>query len=181
MEALILLADGFETTEALATYDIFKRSHQINPTLVSISSSKEVISSQGIKIQADAILDEVNTSIYDMLILPGGKKGVENLGNSQKVAFLVKSFFANPNKEVHAICAAPSILGKLGLLEGRKYTCFPGFEGPWGKYTEEGVTVDKELITGKSMGYTIPFALAIVERHYGKEIVASIEKGTLGK
>ena len=115
-----------------------------------------------------------------MLILPGGKKGVENLKKNKDVLNLVRFFFLTPGKEVHAICAAPSILGELGLLKDRHYTCFPGFEGKEGTYTKEGVTKDGNLITGKSMGYTIPFALAIVEAHFGKETVAQIEKGTLG-
>ena len=181
MKALILLAEGFETVEALATIDIFKRSHRIDPLSASISSSKGVLSSQGILVQADVLLSEINPDEFDMIILPGGKKGVENLKKDANVTSLVRKFDANPNKEVHAICAAPSILRELGLLNERTYTCFPGFEGKEGTYTGEGVTIDDNLITGKSMGYTIPFALAIVERHFGTECVKEIEKGVYGK
>ena len=85
MKALILLAEGFETVEALATYDILKRSHRIDPTLCSIGADLPVVSSQGIKIQAEAILARTDLTDFDMIILPGGKKGVENLKASQDV------------------------------------------------------------------------------------------------
>ena len=181
MIAYIFLAEGFETVEALATYDIFKRSHEIDPILVSISSSKQVLSSQGILVQADTTLSEIDLDKGDMIILPGGKKGVENLKDSAEVARAVLLYYDLPEKEVHAICAAPSILQELGCLYRRTYTCFPGFEGEMGTYTGEGVTVDGNLITGKSMAYTIPFALAIVKAHFGQECVDRIEVGAYGK
>ena len=181
MKALILLAEGFETVEALATYDVFKRSHQIEPTLCSIADSLSVLSSQGILVKADVLLQGLDLSAYDMLILPGGKKGVENLSASQAVEEAILYFWNARDKEVHAICAAPSILRKMGLLDKRTYTCFPGFEGEEGHYTGKGVEVDDDLITGKSMGYTVEFALAIVNRHFGDETVHSIEKGVYGK
>lgn len=180
MKALILLAEGFETVEALATYDVFKRSHQIEPTLCSISESISVLSSQGILVKADVLLQKADLSAYDMLILPGGKKGVENLKASEGVKKAILYFWEKEGKEVHAICAAPSILREMGLLNERTYTCFPGFDGPEGRYTREGVETDGDLITGKSMGYTVDFALAIVKRHFGQETVDAIKKGVYG-
>lgn len=182
MRALILLADGFETVEALATYDIFARSHEIHPTLVSCQSdSRTATSSIGVLVEAELTLEEIKPEDYDILILPGGKIGVENLKANPKVKELITVFWNHPNKEVHAICAAPMILREMGLLNEKRYTCFPGFEGKEGTYTGEGVTADGSLITGKSMAYTIPFAMEIVKAHYGQDVLERIEKGTLGK
>ena len=179
MKALILLAEGFETVEALATYDVLKRSHRIEPTLCSIGSDLPVISSQGIKIQAEAVLGRIDLSEFDMLILPGGKKGVENLKASEDVKNAIWAMHLQ-DKDVHAICAAPSVLCEMGLMEHARYTCFPGFQSGNGEYTGEGVVNDEGLITGKSMGYTIAFAEEIVRHYYGEEAVNEIRKGTLG-
>ncbi|MBQ9457413.1 MAG: DJ-1/PfpI family protein [Bacilli bacterium] len=180
MKALILLAEGFETVEALATYDILKRSHRIDPTLCSIGADLPVVSSQGIKIQAEAILARTDLTDFDMIILPGGKKGVENLKASQDVVSAIWTMLLM-DKDVHAICAAPSILCEMGLLNHSRYTCFPGFQSGEGEYSGEGVTNDEGLITGKSMGYTIPFAEEIVRYYFGEEAVEEIRKGTLGR
>ena len=184
MTALILLADGFETTEALTTYDILCRSHLIQPTLCSISASKAVVSSHGVTVVAPvcfADVEDFDPLGFDMLILPGGKKGVDNLFASDAVTALIMAYWSNPNKQVHAICAAPSLLARRGLLEGRRYTCFPGFQSGKGEYTGEGVTVDGNLVTGKSMGYSIPFAEAIIALNCGEDAVKAIRPGTLGQ
>lgn len=179
MKCCILLADGFETTEALTCYDILCRSKAIEPKLVSITPSLEVTSSHGVKVEAQASIQNIKLEDFDFFVLPGGKRGVDNLGKSEEVAHLLLSAFA-AKKDVHAICAAPSILGNLGYLDGKRYTCFPGFQKGNGVYTGEGVTIDGNLITGKSMGYTIPFAEAIVEKYAGLDIVNAIRTGTLG-
>ncbi|MCR5491935.1 MAG: DJ-1/PfpI family protein [Bacilli bacterium] len=179
MKCCILLADGFETTEALTTYDVLVRSHKIEPELVSISASFGVTSSHGVTIRAARLIKGVDVEDYDFIILPGGKKGVDNLKSSGDVhAFLLKAI--EKGKDVHAICAAPSILGELGYLDGKRFTCFPGFQVGKGTYTGEGVTVEGNLITGKSMGYSIPFAEAIVAKYCGQETVEMLRKGTLG-
>ena len=179
MNCYILLADGFETTEALTTYDVLVRSHAIEPRLVSIHARYEVTSSHGVIVKAHLLLSEAKLENVDFLILPGGKKGVDNLKSSEDVhAFLLKAI--EMGLHVHAICAAPSILGGIGYLDGKRYTCFPGFQVGKGEYTGDGVTVDGNLITGKSMGYSIPFAEAIVAKYCGEGVVMNIRKGTMG-
>ncbi len=179
MNALVLLADGFETVEALQTVDVLTRTHKIEVTTASITSSLTVESSIGIQVQAKALLKDISLQNYAFLVLPGGKKGVENLGKSPLVLQAVKEFLDN-GKDVHAICAAPSILGGLGYLDGLPYTCFPGFQKGEGDYKDTGVVVTSHIITGRSMGYTLPFAEAIVERYLGKEGKASIAPGVYG-
>ena len=164
MKAIILLADGFETVEALQTYDVLKRAKQFDVRLVSISSSLEVHSSIGVAVKAEKLIDEIHPEEEDMLILPGGKLGVENLSRSEKVIQMIHDFF-RLGKDVHAICAAPSILGSLGYLDELSYTCFPGFQVGNGLWQDQGVVITDHIITGRSMGYTLEFAEAIV-RHY---------------
>ncbi|MCR5348127.1 MAG: DJ-1/PfpI family protein [Bacilli bacterium] len=179
MNALILLADGFETVEALQTYDVLQRSKMFQVRLVSVSSSLTVRSSHGVTVQADALLNEVDAREEDILILPGGKLGVENLGKNEKVLELIR-YFLQHEKDVHAICAAPSILGKLGYLNDVPYTCFPGFETNPDLWQDVGVVETKHIITGRSMGYTLPFAKTIVAHYFGEKTVEAIRPGIEG-
>ena len=178
--ALILLADGFEETEALSTHDIFTRSHEIKTTLASIKDGLVVTTSMGLKVFADTLLKDINPDDYDFLVLPGGKLGVDNLKASQEVISLVKRFHEE-GKGHYAICAAPSILGELGYLDGRNYTCFPGFQVGKGNWLDEGSVTDGDLITGRSMAYTIEFAEAIVKKEVGDKALERIYPGTRGK
>jgi 4-methyl-5(b-hydroxyethyl)-thiazole monophosphate biosynthesis len=175
----ILLADGFEQTEALTTHDIFCRSHEIEPVLVSTMGRLEVTSSMGLRVQAHALLESLREEDFDFLVLPGGKKGVENLKANPKVIDLVKAFH-EAGKPHFAICAAPSILGELGYLDGLDYTCFPGFEKGKGHYRDEGAVICQETVTGHSMYYTIAFAEKIVELELGKEALERTYPGTRG-
>ena len=123
MRGLLLLADGFEDTEALTTRDVLIRAG-IEITTASINDRREVQSSFGVFVLADALLKLIfDTTPYDFLVLPGGGRGTRNLGESQLVAMYIEKF-VKANKLVCAICAAPSILGKLGYLTTEKYNCF---------------------------------------------------------
>ena len=179
IKGMILLADGFEQTEALQAHDAFRRTGKIQPVLVSIHDRKEVESSSGVKVIADGLLSENKGEGYAFLMLPGGKRGVENLKHSPEVISLIKAFRAE-GKPVYAICAAPSILGELGYLDGKNYTCFPGFQTGKGHYIDQGAVVDGDLITGHSMGYTLAFAEAIIKKLLGEEAVLAIHPGTMG-
>ena len=179
-KGLLLLADGFEETEAISTHDILSRTHEIDCVLASISSSKEIVTSMGLVVKANCLLSEVDEEEFDFLILPGGKVGVNNLKACPRVKELVLSFHKK-GKGVYAICAAPSILGELGLLDGKNYTCFPGFETGKGNYLkDEGAVRDGDLITGHSMAFTIPFAEEIVKKECGEEALKRIAPGTRG-
>lgn len=178
-KGLMLLADGFEITEALTTLDILKRSHVLACNLASIGGSSVVTSSSGVQVIADSFLSDARLSDYDFLILPGGKVGVDNLKASPKALEAVQCFHKS-GKGVYAICAAPSILGALGILDGKKYTCFPGFQKGQGEYVDATFVEDGNIITGHSMAFTIPFAEAIVKKEAGLEALESTYPGTRG-
>ncbi len=175
---VIFLADGFETCEALIPLDLLKRAG-IEVETVSISNQYEVVSSHDVEVKADKLFEEIDFESYDAYFLPGGLNGTNNL--FAHVALkngLVKE--SEKGKVICAICAAPSILGKIGLLKDKRYTCYPGFEGDYeGDYTKEKVVVDGNIITGKGMGASIEFAYEIIkyliDENEAKKVLMSIQ------
>ena len=162
----VLLADGFEEIEALAPVDILRRAGLALET-VGITG-KVVCGAHGITVEADILPEKANEKI-DLLILPGGMPGAANLDASPAAMALLE----RAEKEgalLAAICAAPFILGKRGLLRGKRYTCFPGFEeGLDGIHCpEERVVRDGRVITAKGMGAAAEFGLMLLSA-LGKE------------
>jgi len=175
----MLFADGFEDVEAVATRDVLVRAG-IEVVDARIKEDETVISSHKMYFNHLKRLSEVNLSEFSGIILPGGSRGVNNLLNSGEVIETVKKFAAS-NKLVCAICAAPMVLDKAGLLENKNFTCYPGCEvGLKGNYTGEEVVVLDKIITARSMLYSIPFGLAIIEKLLGKEISGKIYKQIAG-
>jgi len=168
MLAYLFLANGFEEIEAIAPIDILRRAN-INIQTVSISNTKEVTGAHGIIIHADLLFTEAHFSINEMLILPGGMPGTKNLDAHQGLKKILSEQSEKGGK-IAAICAAPSILGKMGLLKGKEAICYPGFEEAL-----SGVVISRSLvvksgniITAKGAGVAAEFALKIVEELKGK-------------
>lgn len=157
----ILLGTGFEETEAVAPGDVLRRA-QIPMQYVG-TGGKTVAGAHGISIQADITLEEMDLSQMDMLVLPGGLGGVESIESSAG-AMAAISYALEHGKFVAAICAAPTILGKQGLLDGRNAVCYPGCEGSMGKavvHPEKETVVDGNIITGRAPGAAIEFGLTL--------------------
>lgn len=175
MKAVVFLADGFEECEALIVVDILRRAG-IETVMASIGEQLEVDSSRHIKVLADTLADDVDYESADLVLLPGGRLGTENLGKSELVLKKCREFAKN--KHVAAICAAPSILAGQGLLEGKKATCHPDFEDrmPGALLTGESVTVDGTIITGQGLGATFDFSFKLVELLIGDDKVQQIKK-----
>ena len=167
----VLLADGFEEIEALTIVDLLRRA-QIYVDTISIMEDYTVHGAHGINIQTEDLFEEVNFVESDMIVLPGGMPGAATLDKHEGLRKLLLDFAAK-GKPIAAICAAPMVLGKLGLLKGKKATCYPGFE----QYLEgaecvsEPVVRDGSIITGMGPGAAMEFALAIVDMLVGKEKV----------
>ncbi len=158
----ILLADGFEEIEALACCDMLRRA-EIKVSLASIGE-KYVTGSHGITVKADMIAKDIAFEDVDGIILPGGMPGTLNLQKDEKVQNLIVYCIGN-KKLVGAICAAPMILGDLGILDGKRATCFPGFEENLTGATvcDDPVVTDGNIITGKGAGAAMMFGAAIAE------------------
>ena len=159
----IFMAEGCEEIEGLTVVDVLRRA-KMEITMVSITDAKTVTGSHGVTFEADACLSDVDFTEYDGVILPGGLPGTTNLSECAQVVSLIKEF-AELDKLVAAICAAPSVLGKNGLLEGKKATSYPGYEEemPGCTYLTDSVVRDGNIITSRGMGTAIDFALAILE------------------
>jgi 4-methyl-5(b-hydroxyethyl)-thiazole monophosphate biosynthesis len=173
----ILLADGFETVEALAPCDMLRRAG-VPVQLVGVGGTT-LTSGQQMAVQADCALEELDASQVEMVLLPGGLMGVENLQNSSAAMALVRQCAAE-GKYVAAICAAPTILGKLGLLEGKRAVCYPGMEsGLTGAEVckGSGVVVDGTIVTAEAAGSSIAFGLKLVELLKGRVTAERIGLG----
>ncbi len=170
----ILLADGFEETEAVTPWDILKRA-DADIFLVSVSGNKYVTGAHGLVTATDLILDGIAYD-FDMLFLPGGKTGTNNLAASENVKKILL-YAADKNKYIAAICAAPSVLGKYGLLKNKKATCFPGFEDKLkgAVIADEKVVRDGNIITGKGMGVAQEFGYCLAEVLCGKETADNLK------
>ena len=159
MNTAIFFADGFEEIEGLTVVDMFRRAG-IPIQTVSISDSLTVTGSHDIKVQADCLLADFDFNTVEMLILPGGMPGTTNLSKCEPLCDALMQF-SRQGRYLAAICAAPSILGSLGILNGRVATCYPGFEKKlFGAYiTTDPVAKDGHVITSRGMGTAIEFAL----------------------
>ena len=171
----VFLADGFEEIEAIAPVDMLRRA---GLEVKTVGIGKRVVTSgRGISVNADIIDSEAVFDNLQMIVLPGGIPGAENLFNSE----IVKKFiaFANENKlHIGAICATPFILGKMGLLKGIKATCYPGYEKDLegAIIANESIVADKNFITARGAGVSIEFGLALVAALCGKEKADKIQK-----
>ena len=176
----MFLAEGFEEVEALAPLDLIRRAG-LEIKTVGVGS-KTVTGSHGISVTADITVDELADNTHDMVILPGGMPGTKNLDANETVHKAISDAIKN-GAYVCAICAAPMILGKLGLLVGKKATCFPGFEEylAGAIVTGDKVAVDGRIITAKGMGAAIEFGLAIVAELKGKATADELSRAVMFK
>jgi 4-methyl-5(b-hydroxyethyl)-thiazole monophosphate biosynthesis len=157
---LVLLAEGFEESEMIVPVDVLRRA-QFHVDLMSIGSL-EVVSTHGVRIMADKLFSE--DAQYDALFLPGGQPGTRNLMADDRVLSLIRRF-VQEDKIVSAICAAPSILAKAGILKGKNVTSYPMNDletiFAMAHYKTEEVVIDGNLITSRGVGTVFPFAYAL--------------------
>ncbi len=174
MKVLTLIATGYEDLEAIGTIALLRRA-KIDVDVCSVENLRHVLGHYGVNVEVDILLNDIDTSEYDALFLPGGMPGVDNLFKEELVHELVKHFSAH--KILACICAAPSIPGRLGLLKDKKFTCYPGFEDycQGGIYQSEQVVVDNNLITGKAAGCVHEFAFAIIAKLKGVHMAEKIK------
>ncbi len=164
------LAEGFEEIEAISIIDVLRRA-EFKVEVVSITGELEVTGSHNIKVTADALFEDIDYSVIDMIVLPGGMPGAANLKAHSGLREQILNF-NDSEKPMAAICAAPMVFGNLGLLKEKQATCYPGFEDELhgAIITGEAVAEAGNIITGKGAGVAIKFALKIVEKFNGKEV-----------
>lgn len=175
MKVWVLLANGFEESEALSPVDVMRRAG-IDVRLLSITDEVLVESSHGVRVVADGTLKDEKGD-FDLVMLPGGTPGSRNLDSSSEVKSVLTTA-VNSDKWIAAICAAPMVLGHMGLVKGLRVTVYPGFEGEMTDAVVTGnqVETDGKIITGIGAGASFAFGLAIVKALKGDEVALSIKE-----
>lgn len=166
----LFLVNGFEEIEAITPIDLLRRAG-IELTTVSVTGNELVQGAHGITVKADQLFEKCDFTDAQMLILPGGGT---MLGDYPQFCELLLKHNA-ANKQIAAICAAPAILGKLGILQGKQATCYPGFESVLGESYVGGLVVDsKNVITAKGPGLSADFAFSLIEKLKGSEVADQV-------
>ncbi len=170
---LVPLAEGFEEIEALTVVDVLRRA-EVEVVMAGVGR-RQLAGKHGVRVIADTVLEEVADQTFDMLVLPGGVPGVPNLAADATVARVVEAHAAS-GAWVTAICAAPSILGDLGLLDGKAATIHPGWRDKLtcDDYREETVVRDGKVVTSRGPGTALPFALTLARILVGEEKAGAV-------
>ena len=166
-KAVVFFAEGTEECEALLVVDLLRRA-KVDVTIASATGNRAITSSHKVHITADALAEDIDYSDVDMVVLPGGIPGTPNLAANKTVTDTCVSFASG--KKVAAICAAPSVLAQLGLLEGRKATAHAAFQDQLtgAEVLDTEVVVDGNITTSYGLGGAIPFALELVRQLAGQ-------------
>ncbi len=172
----VFMADGMEEVECLSVVDMLRRGG-VETETVSVMGRREVTGSHNITVLADRTFEEADFEDTDLLFLPGGMPGTLNLGAHEGLCALLKKFAAE-NKRLAAICAAPSVLGDLGLLAGHTATCYPGFESrlKGAAYTRTGVVTDGLITTGRGVGFAVDMGLELVRLLEGEKKADTLKR-----
>jgi 4-methyl-5(b-hydroxyethyl)-thiazole monophosphate biosynthesis len=177
-KVVLVLADGFEEVEAMSIIDVLRRAEL--DTVIAGLHDGPIISTRKVKVLPDMVIDMVKVDDFDMIVLPGGQPGADNMHADERVIQLIKKF-AQQNKLIGAICAAPIVLAKAGVLQGKHVTSFPSYRDRFESslYEEKTVVEDGNILTSRGPGTALAFALAIVERLVGKEKAQKIKAAML--
>ena len=178
----LFLAEGFEEIEALTVVDLCRRAG-LDITTVSITEETLVMGSHKIPVVADTVMSNVDWDSADVLVLPGGKLGTQNLASCDVLTSKLDAHVA-AGKLACAICAAPAlVLGARGLVDGKRACCYPGLENhlKGAEVTANNVTVDGNIVTSRGLGTSIDFALAIIEKLDSKEKADEIARSVVYK
>ncbi|AMC93751.1 hypothetical protein AOC36_07060 [Erysipelothrix larvae] len=179
-EVVVMIAQGSEEIEALSVVNVLRRGN-VDVVLMSIHDDKRIVGARNIVIEADVTFDETLIRNAKSIVLPGGVEGTEHLLHFEPLRRILKEI-----QETHligAICAAPSILADVGILDGKHATSNPGYKEKVMAhpvlYSEETVVKDDRIITSRGMGTSLPFALELLESLIGKDIRKEVEQGVV--
>ncbi|MDR3240170.1 MAG: DJ-1/PfpI family protein [Clostridiales bacterium] len=180
MKTALFLITGFEEIEALTTVDVLRRG-QADVKMISLTDENWVTGSHGITVQTDLTLSEAMESDFKMLILPGGPGAAHYQTHKAFADYLIQQ--SQAEKIIAAICAAPTFLGKLGLLKGKRAVCYPGMEKDLAgaELSTEMVVTDGNIVTAKGPAATLYFGLKLLEIAAGKDTADNVRKGMLAE
>lgn len=178
----IFLAPGVEEVEATATVDALRRG-EMDVVTVAVGDNLQVKGATGQTLVADSLISDINTDDADWLIIPGGDPGAQNLAANSTVNDMILKHVGK-NGRIASICAGPAVvLAPLGVLKGKKATCYPGLgdaiNTTGGEYVEQAVVVEPGLITSEGPATTLPFAIEIIRATKGDKAAESVASGML--
>lgn len=178
-EVCVFLADGFEEIEGLTVVDLLRRA-EVSVNMVSVTGRYEVEGAHGIRIQADALFEEMKYETIGMIVLPGGMPGTVHLEEHEGLKSLIQ-IFDQEQKYIAAICAAPRILGRMGLLAGRKAVSYPSVEAELtgADVVREPAVISDHIITSRGLGTAIDFSLALISILLEEEKAAEIQQSVV--
>lgn len=173
--AYVFFADGFEEMEAIGTVDILRRAG-MDVVSVSVKNTPEVVGAHQVKVIADTVISQVDAGDAEWLILPGGMPGAQNLHGCQELQALL-NIQNGKGLKIAAICASPAVvLGQLGLLDGKKATCYPGFEGKCkgAVMKDERCVIDGNIVTANGPSSVTNMCFAIISISKGREVAVRV-------
>lgn len=176
----LFLAEGFEEVEAITPIDFLRRSGV--DLIIAGVTGKTVTGAHGVNIECDVEVSQLSGDL-DGVVIPGGMPGASNIAADDQTMKIIAAALES-GALVGSICAAPAVvLGSAGLIEGRRFTCYPGFENSFtgSAFSEDRVVIDGNLITSRGPGTAAEFSLALIEYLCGEEARDQIYKGTLQK
>jgi 4-methyl-5(b-hydroxyethyl)-thiazole monophosphate biosynthesis len=174
----VIIADGFEEVEAVAVIDVLRRA-EIDTAIVGLHEGN-VTSARKVRIIPDTMIDSVRAEDFDVIVLPGGQPGSDNLNADARVKELVRQF-SKKGKITAAICAAPYVLANAGVLSGKHVTCYPTYKDRLGDsvYEEKSVVIDGNVLTSRGAGTALDFGIAIIEKLVGRDKALKIRDSML--
>ncbi len=178
MKIMVLLAEGFEEVEFVTIVDILRRAG-VEVTIVGLKAGS-ISGSHGIRVMPDTSMDSISGDQFDGLVLPGGYPGFANLGEDERVLELVREMSLS-GRYLTAICGAPSVLSKAGVIEGKKVTIHPGVRDllTSGSYVDQRVVVDGRVVTSQGPGTAMEFSLKLVELFAGRAKMEEVREDIL--
>lgn len=179
-KVLVTLAPGFEEIETITVVDILRRAGA--RVVMAATEEGPIQGSRGISVLPDTLIDQVDDGEFDLVVLPGGQPGTQNLQNNARVTAIIQKMHQD-HKQVAAICAAPTILHSAGILKNAAATSHPSVKDQMAgiDYSEERVVVDGNIVTSRSPGTALEFALKLVEILFGRERVDTVNQGVMAR
>ncbi len=173
------LAEGFEEIEAITIIDVLRRA-DLDVTVVSVTGHELVSGAHQLQVKTDVLFESLNYNLVDMIVLPGGMPGADNLNSHEGLRKNILKF-NQEGKPLGAICAAPLVFGQLGLLKGKRAVCYPGFENQLegAEVMMEPVVKSGNITTGRGIGAALQFSLQLVEDLISKEKAQDLAKQML--
>jgi len=181
MNVIVPLATGFEEVEASSIIDILRRG-EVSVTTAGLSGKAPIEGAHGIKFIADTAIDEIDAGDYDAIVLPGGSPGFTNLGDDKMVLDLVREMHRD-KKYIAAICGAPSVLSRSGILSGEKLTIYPGCRNLLtdAEYVDKSVVKDKNIITSQGPATSIEFAIELLRVFVSDKKAEEVARAVLAR